>query len=94
MVRTREFRDAEALENYVEENRYQISTNIVDTLLDNMPIEVPLLCMRWVNLEEGLEYDIECLPEDVEGTLLDNLSIMEEHEDYERCARIKEALNK
>ena len=59
-----------------------------------MPIEVPLLCMRWVNLEEGLEYDIECLPEDVEGTLLDNLSIMEEHEDYERCARIKEALNK
>lgn len=89
----KEFKTTDEMEIYTEENRYQISTNIIDVLLANMPLKKPLLVMRWVNLEENMEYDIECLPEDVEVTLIQNLEIMEEYEDFERCILIKEALN-
>ena len=86
------FRTTKEMDKWIMESEYEISKHIVDIILQNMPIESKLLCMRWVNQEENVEYDIELIPEDLKLTLSENLSIMEKYEDYERCSLIKKII--
>lgn len=86
------FETADEMDEWIDNNEYEISAQIVDTICENWPIEDNLLCLSWHCKEENTDYDVECDPQYVKETLETNLIIMLQYEDYERCAKIKEIL--
>lgn len=87
------FKNEDELDNWVMNNHYEISCKVVDALIDNYPFDEPILVMSWSVKEDGLIYDVECIPDDVIVTLEQNLETMEQNEDYERCAKIKQLID-
>lgn len=82
-----------ALEDWFNDNEYEIAKKVVDTILPNMenPVEVSLYNFKI--LETRREYDVSVSPEDYEETLKVYLEILEEYEDYHRCVYVKYALD-
>jgi hypothetical protein len=91
MVKT--FNTIEEMELYMVEDKYKISCIIVDKIIENYPLDLPLRIMTWSCIEDGIDYDIECYSDHVVETLEQNLEILLEMEDYKRCHEIKKIID-
>ena len=90
---TLEFDTTEELnESFANGNKY-ISDVIVDVALENLKTKrknIPVI--QFTNKDEDTIYDIMIERSDMIETLKQNLDVMEEYEDYERCQKITDAI--
>ena len=90
---TLEFNTTEELnESFANGNKY-ISDVIVDVALENLKTKrknIPVI--QFTTKDEDTIYDIMIERSDMIETLKQNLDVMEEYEDYERCQKITDAL--
>ena len=85
--------EMEMIDNFNNGDR-KLHTLIVDTALANLKTRkktIPVVSIR--TKEDDMVYDIMIERPDMIETLEQNLEIMEEYEDYERCQKIFEAIN-
>lgn len=90
---TKTFNTVEEMGEYMVESKYDIACMIVDTLVENYPISEAIEIMQWVCLEDDTDYSVTCSPEHVVETLEQNLDILVEVEDFERCSAVKKILD-
>jgi len=90
---TLEFNTTEELnESFANGNKY-ISDVIVDVALENLKTKrknIPVI--QFTTKDEDTIYDIMIERSDMIETLKQNLDVMEEYEDYERCQKITDAI--
>lgn len=90
---TLEFNTTEELnESFANSNKY-ISDVIVDVALENLKTKrknIPVI--QFTTKDEDTIYDIMIERSDMIETLKQNLDVMEEYEDYERCQKITDAI--
>ena len=90
---TLEFDTTEELnESFANGNKY-ISDVIVDVAIKNLKTKrknIPVI--QFTTKDDDLIYDVMIERPDMVETLEQNLEVMEEYEDYERCQKIAEAL--
>ena len=90
---TLEFDTTEELnESFANGNKY-ISDVIVDVALENLKTKrknIPVI--QFTTKDEDTIYDIMIERSDMIETLKQNLDVMEEYEDYERCQKITDAI--
>ena len=90
---TLEFDTTEELnESFNNGNKY-ISDVIVDVAIENLKTKrknIPVI--QFTTKDDDLIYDVMIERPDMVETLEQNLEVMEEHEDYERCQKITDAL--
>ena len=93
---TKTFKTQEEFDKWMDDisNQYKMSCIIVDKICSSYPFEKDLEIMSLEIEEENTIYDIECEVEYLKDTLESNITIMEEYEDYERCIKIKNILDK
>ena len=88
-----EFNSSEEMNHMFSEDNRQLSNMIVDIALDNLDTtikEIPVVTI--LTKEDDLIYDVIIDRIDMIETLEQNLEIMEDFEDYERCQKITDAL--
>jgi hypothetical protein len=88
-----EFKSSEEMNEMFADDNQSISNLIVDIALENLDTtikEIPVVSI--VTLEEDLVYEVIISREDMIETLEQNLELMEDFEDYERCQKITDAL--
>ena len=90
---TLEFNTTEELnESFANGNKY-ISDVIVDVALENLKTKrknIPVI--QFSTKDDDLLYDVMIERSDMIETLKQNLDVMEEYEDYERCQKITDAI--
>tara|TARA_B110000908_G_C10008320_1_gene337376 strand:- start:126 stop:440 length:315 start_codon:yes stop_codon:yes gene_type:complete len=89
-----EFNTTEELnEAFTEGNKY-ISEVIVDVALKNIKTKRKVIpVIQFTTKDDDLIYDVMIERPDMIDTLEQNLEVMEEFEDYERCQKIMDALH-
>jgi hypothetical protein len=89
-----EFNTTEELNiSFIDGNK-AISDIIVDVALENLKTKrknIPVV--QFTTKDDDLIYDVMIERPDMVETLEQNLEVMEEYEDYERCQKITEALD-
>ena len=88
-----EFKSSEEMNEMFADDNQSISNLIVDIALENLDTtikEIPVVSI--VTLEDDLVYEVIISREDMIETLEQNLELMEDFEDYERCQKITDAL--
>ena len=89
-----EFDTTEELNASFTDGNKTISDIIVDVALKNLKTKrknIPVI--QFTTKDDGLIYDVIIERPDMVETLEQNLEVMEEFEDYERCQKITEALD-
>ena len=89
-----EFNTTEELSSSFKDGNKTISDAIVDVALKNLKTKrknIPVI--QFTTKDDGLIYDVIIERPDMVKTLEQNLEVMEEYEDYERCQKITEALD-
>ena len=91
---TLEFNTTEELnEAFAGGNKF-ISEVIVDTALKNIKTKRKIIpVIQFTTKDDDMIYDVMIERPDMVETLEQNLEVMEEYEDYERCQKITEALD-
>ena len=89
----KEFNTIEEMERYMVEGKYEISCVIVDKIVENYPTKKPIHIMEWGCIEDNTDYSVECHPKDITNTLLQNMPILIEVEDYKRCHEAKKIID-
>lgn len=83
----------EEFEELMKENNFEISSAIVKTILGNLKGRKKHVHILEINvLEEQTVYDITINRKDMLESLEKNLKIHEDHEVYEVCSKIVEAI--
>ncbi len=83
----------EEFEELMKENNFEISSAIVKTILGNLKGRKKHVHILKINvLDEQTVYDITINHKDMLESLEKNLEINEEHEEYEVCSKIAEAI--
>lgn len=91
---TMEFDTTEEMNETFRGGNKNLSNLIVDLTLKNLKTdikEIPIVSIT--TKDEDLIYEIMVDRKDLFTTLEQNLNVMVEYEDYERCQKISEALN-
>ena len=89
-----EFDTTEELNASFTDGNKTISDIIVDVALKNLKTKrknIPVV--QFTTKDDDLIYDVMIERPDMVETLEQNLEVMEEYEDYERCQKIKDALH-
>ena len=89
-----EFDTTEELNNIFSDGKKELNDLIVDIALKNLKTkrkEIPVVSIY--TKDEDMTYDILIDRPDMIETLEQNLTAMEEYEDYERCQKIVSALD-
>ena len=89
-----EFDTTEQLNNIFKDGMKELNDLIVDIALDNLktkPKQIPVVSIY--TKDEDMTYDIMIDRPDIVETLEQNLTTMEEYEDYERCSKIVKAID-
>lgn len=81
------------LEKWFITNEYEIAKTVTDTILANTRTPTELTLYSFEIFETLQKYDVTVLPEDYKETLEVYLEVLEDYEDYERCAYAKNAIN-
>ena len=91
---TLEFNTTEDLnEAFAGGNKF-ISEVIVDTALKNIKTKRKIIpVIQFTTKDDDMIYDVMIERPDMIETLEQNLEVMEEYEDYERCQKITDALH-
>ena len=91
---TLEFNTTEELnEAFAGGNKF-ISEVIVDTALKNIKTKRKIIpVIQFTTKDDDMIYDVMIERPDMVETLEQNLEVMEEYEDYERCQKITDALH-
>jgi vacuolar-type H+-ATPase catalytic subunit A/Vma1 len=87
------FQTLKEMNNSLKEGNQNLSNLIVDIALQNLNTsaeEIPIVTI--LVKEDDIVYDVIIDRIDMAETLEQNLDIMEEFEDYERCQKITDAL--
>jgi|TARA_B100000780_G_scaffold139082_1_gene97384 hypothetical protein len=90
---TLEFNTAEELNDSFAEGNKHISDVIVDVAIANLKTKrknIPVI--QITTKDDDTIYDVMIERPDMIETLEQNLDVMEEYEDYERCQKITDAL--
>lgn len=87
------FNTIEEMERYMVEGKYEISCVIVDKIIENYPTKKPIHIMEWYCNEDNTDYSVECHPKDIKSTLLQNMDMLIEVEDYKRCHEAKKIID-
>ncbi len=87
------FNTIEEMERYMVEGKYEISCVIVDKIIENYPTKKPIHIMEWCCNEDNTDYSVECHPKDIKSTLLQNMEMLIEVEDYKRCHEAKKIID-
>ena len=91
---TLEFNTTEELNGAFAEGNKFISDVIVDTAIKNLKTKRKLIpVIQFTTKDDDLIYDVMIERHDMVETLEQNLDVMEEYEDYERCQKITDALH-
>jgi hypothetical protein len=88
-----EFKSSEEMNIMFADDNQALSNLIVDIALANLDTtikQIPVVSI--VTLEDDLVYDVIIDRIDMVETLEQNLELMEDFEDYERCQKITDAL--
>jgi len=91
---TLEFNTTQELNEVFAEGNKSISNTIVDVALKNLKTKkhkIPVI--QITTKDDDVVYDVLITRPDMIETLEQNLSIMEEYEDYSRCQQIVDALH-
>tara|TARA_R110000796_G_scaffold14347_1_gene46801 strand:+ start:579 stop:893 length:315 start_codon:yes stop_codon:yes gene_type:complete len=90
---TLEFNTTEELnEAFAGGNKF-ISEVIVDTALKNIKTKRKIIpVIQFTTKDDDMIYDVMIERPDMIETLEQNLEVMEEYEDYERCQKITDAI--
>jgi|TARA_R110000787_G_scaffold130710_1_gene242667 hypothetical protein len=89
-----EFNTTEELNAQFVDGNKTISDIIVDVALKNLKTKrknIPVI--QFTTKDDDLIYDVMIERHDMVETLEQNLDVMEEYEDYERCQKITDALH-
>ena len=89
-----EFDTTEELNSIFSDGKKELNDLIVDIALKNLKTkrkEIPIVSIY--TKDEDMTYDIVIDRPDMVETLEQNLTTMEEYEDYERCQKIINALD-
>ncbi len=89
-----EFDTEDEIQEIFEYGKKELSDLIVDTTLDNLNTEIndiPIVSIY--TKDTDMFYDVMVERSDMIETLEQNLTSMEEYEDYERCSKILNAIN-
>lgn len=89
-----DFESSKEMEEMFESDNPFLSNLIVDMALKNLDTttqDIPVISIY--TKDEDLIYDVIIGREDLVETLEVNLEVMEDFEDYERCQKIKDAIN-
>ena len=89
-----EFNTIEEVNNIFKDGMKELNDLIVDTAIKNLKtkrITIPVVSIY--TKDEDVTYDIMIDRPDMVETLEQNLTTMEEYEDYERCQKIVSALD-
>ncbi len=89
-----EFNTIEEVNNIFKDGMKELNDLIVDTAIKNLKtkrITIPVVSIY--TKDEDVTYDIMIDRPDMVETLEQNLTTMEEYEDYERCQKIVNALD-
>jgi hypothetical protein len=89
-----EFDSEDELNNIFTDGKKELNDLIVDIALDNLHTkinDIPVLSIY--TKDTDMFYDIMIERPDMVETLEQNLTTMEEYEDYERCSKIVKAID-
>lgn len=88
-----EFETEKEMQEAFESNNKKLHNLIVDVTLKNIDSKktIPVVSIHAKDTDQI--FDIFCEPEHMIVTLEQNLKIMEQFEDYERCQKILESIN-
>lgn len=89
-----EFNTTEELNSIFSDGKKELNDLIVDIALKNLKTkrkEIPVVSIY--TKDEDMVYDIMIDRPDMVETLEQNLTTMEEYEDYERCSKIIKAID-
>jgi hypothetical protein len=89
-----EFESEDEIQDIFTHGRKELNDLIVDTALDNLYTDIndiPVLSIHTKDTDTF--YDIMIERPDMIETLEQNLTTMEEYEDYERCSKIIKAID-
>jgi len=89
-----EFDSEDEIENIFSYGKKELNDLIVDTALDNLHTEIENIPVVSIFTKDtDTLYDIMIERPDMVETLEQNLTTMEEYEDYERCSKIIKAID-
>ena len=89
-----EFDTTEELNTSFTEGNKTISDTIVDVALKNIKTKRKIIpVIQFTTKDDDMIYEVMIERPDMVETLEQNLEVMEEFEDYERCQKITEALD-
>ena len=89
-----EFDSEDEIENIFSYGKKELNDLIVDTALDNLYTEIENIPVVSIFTKDtDTLYDIMIERPDMVETLEQNLTTMEEYEDYERCSKIIKAID-
>ena len=89
-----EFDTEEEIQEIFTYGKKELSDLIVDTTLDNLNTEInDIPVVSIYTKDTDIFYDVMIERSDMVETLEQNLTSMEEYEDYERCSKILNAIN-
>jgi hypothetical protein len=89
-----EFDSEDEIENIFSYGKKELNDLIVDTALDNLHTEIENIPVVSIFTKDtDTLYDIMIERPDMIETLEQNLTTMEEYEDYERCSKIIKAID-
>lgn len=88
-----EIKTTQELDEMFNGGKKELSDIIVDVALENIKSKRKVIPVITIYTQDtDMTYDIVIEREDMTETLEVNLDTMEDYEDYERCAKIQEAL--
>jgi hypothetical protein len=88
-----EIKTTQELDEIFNGGKKELSDIIVDVALENIKSKRKVIPVITIYTQDtDMTYDIVIEREDMTETLEVNLDTMEDYEDYERCAKIQEAL--